>query len=601
MPVRRETPERLKQELFGFQIFFITLSAVIGSGIFVNNGSALAISGPLGLILAALIMSVVVLSVNECVAELTQQFPVYNAIVEYVRTFVDDDLGWVIGLVYWYAYAASFASQNSMAGSLLAYWGLGTTWRALICYALAPIVFLLLNLTGVFWYGIVETIGGFLKLIMIVSISIYLYAIAGNGDTKGIVDASSPRFEAGMGFENSGHAACFAIPITAYAFQGIELYAMAAFEARDAHAIRWPSRWISYVVVVVYIMCTVGEILTVSWNDNRLPRLHDGTQESTFSATSSVGSASSMIILAALNTKSKAMAGFLNGCLLFSAFSAANTSLYVASRTLYGIARSMPREFWITKKLSILSQGTRVPVGALLATVLAFCWVPFLRLNNGFVTQQVVQVVSTSASNAIMIVWAAICLAFLRYYYWLKKHDPELRHSSRPEFIRDSPQYTPRGSLLVIQPVQAWVGLIGCVAIFAFSSATWWGSHATVTEVAMAYGAHLVVVLLLVVLKVCRRRKEWFRATPSAVQLLSILNDLRVRKIDRWEPTTLERVKKVSVLLLRRYRNSSPEVAQSQEPQELYGRVVVSQHDTNGLAKFRTPVPVPQPRDSSDV
>ncbi|OJJ97014.1 hypothetical protein ASPACDRAFT_54335 [Aspergillus aculeatus ATCC 16872] len=530
MPVRRETPERLKQELFGFQIFFITLSAVIGSGIFVNNGSALAISGPLGLILAALITSVVILSVNECVAELTQQFPVYNAIVEYVRTFVDDDLGWVIGLVYWYAYAASFASQNSMAGSLLAYWGLGTTWRALICYALAPIVFLLLNLTGVFWYGIVETIGGFLKLIMIVSISIYLYAIAGN--------VSSPKFEAGMGFENSGHAACFAIPITAYAFQGIKLYAMAAFEARDAHAIRWPSRWISYVVVIVYIMCTVGEILTVSWNDNRLPRLHDGAQESAFLAISSVGSASSMIILAALNTKSKTMASFLNGCLLFSAFSAANTSL------------SMPREFWVTKKLSILSQGTRVPVGALLATVLAFCWVPFLRLNNGFVTQQVVQVVSTSASNAIMIVWAVICLAFLRYYYWLKKHDPELRHSSRPEFIRDSPQYSPRGSLLVIQPVQAWVGLIGCIAIFAFSSATWWGSHATVTEVAMAYGAHLVVVLLLVVLKVCRRRKEWFRATPSAVQLLNILNDLRVRKIDQWEPTTLERAKKVSVLLL---------------------------------------------------
>lgn len=78
-----------------------------------NNGSALAISGPLGLIIAALIMSVVVLSVNECVAELTQQFPVYNAIVEYVRTFVDDDLGWVIGLVYWYVQADPFPYSDS--------------------------------------------------------------------------------------------------------------------------------------------------------------------------------------------------------------------------------------------------------------------------------------------------------------------------------------------------------------------------------------------------------------------------------------------------------------------------------------------------------
>lgn len=55
----------------------------------------------MGLIVAALVMSVVVLAVNECMAELTQQFPVYNAIVIYVRKFVDDDLGWVIGIAYW--------------------------------------------------------------------------------------------------------------------------------------------------------------------------------------------------------------------------------------------------------------------------------------------------------------------------------------------------------------------------------------------------------------------------------------------------------------------------------------------------------------------
>ncbi|RAH40496.1 amino acid transporter [Aspergillus brunneoviolaceus CBS 621.78] len=591
MAIIRGTPQKLKQELYGFQIFFITLSVVIGSGIFVNNGSAFGISGPLGLLVATLIMSVVVLSVNACVAEFSQRFPIQNAIVEYVRTFVDDDLGWVIGLAYWYAYAASFATQNSMAGALLEYWGLPTIWRALISYALAPLVLLLLNLTGVFWYGIVETIGGLLKLIMIVSISIYLYVVAGHEGE--VSDAYSLGFYADMGFNNPGHAACFAIPITAYAFQGIELYAMAAFEARDAHAIRWPSRWITYVVVVVYIMCTVGEILTVKWNNPELPRLHDGTSESR----NSTSRTNSMIILAALGREHKSVAGFLNGCLLFSAFSAANTSLYVASRTLYGMASSIPGNLWIARKLRTLSPGTQVPIVALLVTAFAFCWVPFLNINDGFV----VQVVSTSSSNAIMIVWAAICLAFLRYYHWIKTHDRELEQAGRPEFRRDAKEQLSGGLLHSLQPVQAWIGLIGCLVIFAFSSATWWGSSATVTEVAMAYGAHLVLFVSLVILKVCRGRKRWFRKTPVADQLLMDLNNLRVRKLNKREQTTWERFKGVLRRLLSLGASSAQRVPELPELPDQ----PVSQYNLisppNGVVNLQASAPVSHPRESSDT
>jgi amino acid transporter len=36
----------------------------------------------------------------EGVSELVQCFPAPNAIVEYVKTFVDQDLGWVVGIAY---------------------------------------------------------------------------------------------------------------------------------------------------------------------------------------------------------------------------------------------------------------------------------------------------------------------------------------------------------------------------------------------------------------------------------------------------------------------------------------------------------------------
>ncbi|RDH15645.1 amino acid transporter [Aspergillus niger ATCC 13496] len=549
MTTQVDTSEKLKQELFGFQIFFITLSVVIGSGIFTNNGMALAIAGPMGLIVAVLIISIVILAVNECIAELTQQFPVYNSIVEYVRTFVDEDLGWVIGLAYWYAYAATFASQTSMAATLLEYWGLPTAWRVLICYVFVPAILFLLNMTGVFWYGVVETIGGFLKLVMIVAISIYLYTIADN--------VSSPSFEHGQSYSSNGQAQCYAIPLTAYAFQGIEVYAMTAYEARDGHALRWPARWTAYAAVVVYIMCTLGEVINVKWNDSALPQLHDGVSNSTLSATSNPGSSSSMIIIAALNANNRSMAGFLNGCLLFSVFSAANTSLYVASRTLWGMAKHFPasskgQEVWIKRKLAILSEGTKVPVVSLLVSLLAFCWVPFLQLAHSSAVQQVVQVISISSSTAIMIVWAAICLAFLRYYYWfvLKKCEPRLRYHDRPQYIRLHEKYTPRGSLLILQPLQAWIGLIGCITIFAFSSATWWNEDATVTEVAMAYGPHMVLLLIFIISKVFSKNKGWVKLTNDEWVLRKALDRLWVRKIDHHEETATKRLRSVMASLL---------------------------------------------------
>lgn len=76
-------------------------SAVIGGGIFVNDAEALQVSGPAGFLVALCVTGALTICVMETVGELVQQFPVPNAILEYVRTFVDEDLAWVVGIAYW--------------------------------------------------------------------------------------------------------------------------------------------------------------------------------------------------------------------------------------------------------------------------------------------------------------------------------------------------------------------------------------------------------------------------------------------------------------------------------------------------------------------
>jgi amino acid permease len=46
-------------------------------------------------------VGIIGICVVESLSELTQLFPAPNAIVEYVRAFIDEDLGWVIGIAYW--------------------------------------------------------------------------------------------------------------------------------------------------------------------------------------------------------------------------------------------------------------------------------------------------------------------------------------------------------------------------------------------------------------------------------------------------------------------------------------------------------------------
>jgi amino acid permease len=100
--------------------------------------------------LSVVAIGLITIFVGECISELSQQFPAPNAIVEYVKTFVDQDLGWVVGIAYWYAFASVFAVQNLAAAGLSRYWGLSQTWQTLAFYVLSPLAIVVLNFCGVF-------------------------------------------------------------------------------------------------------------------------------------------------------------------------------------------------------------------------------------------------------------------------------------------------------------------------------------------------------------------------------------------------------------------------------------------------------------------
>ena len=184
----------------------------------------------------------------------------------------------------------------------------------------------------------------------------------------------------------------FVFPIISYGFLGVETLTVTAFEARDLPSLRRPSQCIAFFVLGIYLFCVIGEYLNVNWRDKSLPPRYV-TQESTVerrqvSDLSNIEvklNSQAVIVIAALRAGHTKMAGLLNGCMIFSALSAANTSLYVASRVLYGMTEKVDRfsKIGFLQGLGSVWNRTGVPVRALCVSFIAFVWLPFLRLKGG--------------------------------------------------------------------------------------------------------------------------------------------------------------------------------------------------------------------------
>lgn len=78
----------------------ITMSTVIGTGL-LNGGGVLRSAGPGGEILLLVVVSMVVICVMEGISEMIQKFSVPNALVVFVRMFVDEELAHVVAFAHW--------------------------------------------------------------------------------------------------------------------------------------------------------------------------------------------------------------------------------------------------------------------------------------------------------------------------------------------------------------------------------------------------------------------------------------------------------------------------------------------------------------------
>ncbi|THW71064.1 hypothetical protein D6D19_07452 [Aureobasidium pullulans] len=507
----RPRPQLLARKLLWFQIFMIGVSVTIGLGIFIRCGETLAIAGPAGTILAFGLVGVVAICVMDGIAEMVELWPISNPFSEFVSAFVDEDLGIVVGFAYWYTYAVNFQSLLGAAASLLNIWVGGDElllYQRTIFWFLSPIVLLGLNYMGVWWVGMIETVLGLAKILFLIALFFLMIAVeyggVGERNKRSPSDCIGDGFKANHAVTDSQfQALLIAIPTAVFGYIGVETIAITAYEAKNRSQVKPPARLIAWCITGLYLLSAFGSVLSVSWSDYSLPRLYPEQEPNPdlsrpcINPNKAVPSKYRPIppaVIALENVNSTTGRNALTACLIFVVLSAANAALYVASRTLFGLARNIDKDTRYPKKaLTWLAFVThdrghrgmsfgQIPAGALVFSVLIFCWLPFIE------NVHISDVLSSIGTVGSLLVWASQALAYIRFDYLRRRYgSPELRRNASSG-----------------QPYYAWVALVSSlVIVFVLNTASWWEqSHqVNATRVLQVYIGPVVLALLWIVLK----------------------------------------------------------------------------------------------------
>ena len=362
------------------------MSGLVGTGVFSGNGTVLKIAGPGGYLLSLGIVGIIALAFMESLSELIQAFPCANALSEYVDIFVDPELATVVGIAYWMTWGIYWAMMVNAAGAYMNSWEPGVGVIIAVFFIIIPSIMVGINLTHVSLFGWIETLGGLLKTIAIVAVSLTVYYLAGQlGNAPANIQEG---FVKGEDWHTQAVNVCSVLPMVAYSWIGLEIVAVTAYEAKHYTDLRVPSQALPYFIFILYFVCAVGECLAIPYNAPLLPRptRRDAPADSTAGIIASQPApisftSTAIVVIAATQVDQWRIAQVFNGVLIFSALSAGNTCLYVASRTLYGFAfNDRRRNSALLKRLSWVNKYG-VPKYAVLATAAVFGWLPLLSLG----------------------------------------------------------------------------------------------------------------------------------------------------------------------------------------------------------------------------
>ncbi|KAL8946975.1 MAG: hypothetical protein Q9222_006694 [Ikaeria aurantiellina] len=332
-----DSATQLHRGLKSRQITMIAIGGAIGTGLIIGTGAALAKAGPLSILISYSIVGFIVYMVMCALGEMAAYLPIQSGFTGYATRFCDPALGFSLGYTYWFKYIIVTPNQLTAAALVLQYWVPRERVNPGVFIAVFLIAIILINYLGIRFFGEIEFWLSSIKILTIVGLLILsLVLVLGGGpdhDRKGFrywkdPGAMKPLYGTGDKGRFLGLWSTF---VTAtFAYLGTELVGVTVGEAQNPRRVIPRAIKLTFWRIVVFYVLSVLLIgMLVPYNSTAL----------SFATKQTTGASASPFVVALIESGISTLPGFLNACILIFVFSAANSDLYIATRTLYGLAK----------------------------------------------------------------------------------------------------------------------------------------------------------------------------------------------------------------------------------------------------------------------
>ncbi|MET3811519.1 amino acid permease [Arthrobacter sp. UYEF3] len=378
------------------QMTMIAIGGVIGAGLFVGSGSAVAEAGP-AVLIAYSAIGLLVICVMRMLAEMAVADPDTGSFSSYAHKHFGPWAGLTVGWLYAYQWCVTIGFEAVVGASIVhGLLPVIPTWLAalLLMCALIAVNFAKVESFGTFefWFAMIKV--GAIFAFLLVGLAAIL------GFMPGVAAPGLSNLTGQGGFAPHGWGAVLSASLVVFfSFFGTEVVTVAAGEAKDpAAAVKRGMRTVLWRILLFYVGSILVVVTLLPWNAT------DVAQSP---------------YVAVLNRLGIPFAGLaMNLIVLTAVLSCLNAGIYTASRMLFSLAerREAPK---------ILARTNRngVPVAAVIGASAVGLFT--VVANYFFPTEAVYKFLLSSSGAVAVIVYVSITLTHLRARKRLEHEHPE--------------------------------------------------------------------------------------------------------------------------------------------------------------------------------
>lgn len=268
--------------------------------------------------------------------EMAAWLPLSSGFTGYATRFCDPALGFALGWTYFFKYIIITPAQLTAAALVIQYWKPKDEVNPGVFITVFLVAIVTINWFGIKFFGEFEFWLSSIKVVVICGVILLSLILALGGgpdhDRKGFRYWKDPgAFNTYIDDGDAGrfYALWSCMVSAVFAYSGTELIGVTVGEAQN------PRKTIPRAIKLTFFRILFFYIISVLLLGMLVPY---NSPELAFANKASNSAAASPFVVAIKLAGIEALPGILNGCICLFVFSAANSDLYIASRTIYGLA-----------------------------------------------------------------------------------------------------------------------------------------------------------------------------------------------------------------------------------------------------------------------